>query len=110
MVKHLKKKLIYSLLTGRLKICIEITVPYLGFLPEVRREFEAGNIASVITHDDNGINGIKLYMSQLGILFGHHWLLADSLIFVDVEVKNVNLKKISDHTTQCVYQSFFPHF
>lgn len=34
-------------------------------------------------------------MSQLGLLFGHHWLLADGLIFVDVEVKNMNLKKMS---------------
>lgn len=73
--------------------------PYLGFLPEVRREFEAGDIASVITHYDDRIDGIKLNVCQLGLLFGHHWLLADSLIFVDVEVKNMNLKKMSDHTT-----------
>lgn len=64
----------------------------LRLLAEVGREFEAGNIASVITHYDDRIDGIKLDVSQLGLLSGHHRLLADRLVFVDVEVKNVNLK------------------
>lgn len=68
---------------------------YLGFLAEVRGEFEADDIASVIAHDDDRIDGIKLNVSQLRLLFGHHWLLADGLIFVDAEVKNMNLKKMS---------------
>lgn len=45
---------------------------YLGFLAEVRGEFEAGDIASVIAHYDDRIDGIKLDVSQLGLLFGHH--------------------------------------
>lgn len=64
---------------------------YLRCLAEVRGEFETGDRASVIAHDDYWIDGIKLNVSQLGLLFGHHLLLADCLIFVDVEVKNMNL-------------------
>ena len=66
---------------------------YLGFLAEVGGEFEAADVASVITHDDDRVDGIKLDVSQLGLLLGHDGLLADRLIFVDAEVKDVNLKK-----------------
>ncbi len=74
---------------------------YLGFLAEVRWEFEAADVASVIAHYDDGMDGIKLNMSQLG-LFGHHSLLAESLIFADVEVKDMNLKKMGNQKTECV--------
>lgn len=43
------------------------------------------------------MDGIELNSSQLGLLFVHHLLLADGLMSVDAEVKNMNLKKTSDH-------------
>ena len=72
---------------------------YLRYLAKVRGEFEAGYVASVIAHYDDRIDGIKFNVSQLGLLFGHHRLLTDGLIFVYVEVKNMNLKEISDHNS-----------
>lgn len=75
-------------------LVIEELNPYLWLLPEVRGEFEASDIALVIPHYDDGIDGIKLNVSQLSLLFSHHWLLADSVIFVDAEIKHVNLEEM----------------
>lgn len=60
---------------------------------EVWREFQAGDLALVITYYDDRLGWIERDVSQLGLHFGPHLLLADGLIFVDVEVKNVNLKE-----------------
>ena len=68
---------------------------YLGFFAQVRRELEAGNISSVVSHDDDGVDGVKLNVSQLSLFLGHHRLLADGLIFVDAKVKGMNLRKKS---------------
>lgn len=65
---------------------------YLRFLAQVGGKLETGDIASVIANYDDRMNGIKLNVSQLSLLLGHHLLLADSLVFVDAEVKNVNLE------------------
>lgn len=37
--------------------------PYLWLLAEVGREFQAGDVASVVSHDDDGVHGVKLDMS-----------------------------------------------
>lgn len=70
--------------------CIE---SYLGLLAEVRREFQAVDVALVIAYYDDGMDWVELNVCQPGFLFVHHYLMADRLVFVDIEVKNVNLKK-----------------
>lgn len=80
---------------------------YLGFLAKVGGEFEAGDVASVIAHYDDRMDGVKLDASQLALLFGHHGRLADGLIFVDVEVKNMNLKKQKKNPVKMYSKLFF---
>lgn len=65
---------------------------YLGFLAEVGRQFEAGDAALVVAHDDDGVDGVELDVRQHGLLPGHHHLLADGLVLVDAEVKHVHLR------------------
>ena len=43
----------------------------LGFLAEVRGQFEAGDVASVVAHGDDGIDGVEFQVRQLG-LSGHN--------------------------------------
>lgn len=66
---------------------------YLGFLAEVGGQFEAGDASLVVAHDDDRVDGVELDVRQHSLLPGHHHLLADGLVFVDAEVKNVNLRK-----------------
>jgi len=47
-------------------------------------------MASVIAHDDDGMDRIEFDVQEPGLL-GHHFLLAESLIFVDVQVEHMNL-------------------
>lgn len=65
---------------------------YLGFLAEVGRQFEAGDAALVVGHDDDGVDGVELDVRQHGLLPGHHHLLADGLVLVDAEVEHVHLQ------------------
>lgn len=67
---------------------------YLGLLAEVGREFEAGDGALVIAHDDDGVDGVELDMCQHGLLPGHHHLLADGLVLVDAQVEHVHLQVV----------------
>lgn len=46
---------------------------------------------TVITNNDDGVDGIELHMSDLVLLFGHHWLIANGLVFVDGQVKHMGL-------------------
>ena len=46
---------------------------------------------SVIAHNDDGVDGVELHMSELVLLFGHYGLVADGLILVDGQVKHVGL-------------------
>lgn len=65
---------------------------YLGPLSEVGGQFQAGDEASLVSHYDDGVNGIELNVSQLdGVR--HHSLLAQGFEFVEVEVENVNLER-----------------
>lgn len=63
-------------------------------------------MTSVIAHYDDGMDRIEVDMSQLGLLSGHHGLPADGLILVDVEVKNMNLKNMSDQMNQRLHYDF----
>lgn len=40
-------------------------------------------MATVIAHNDDGVDGIETYVSDLVLLFGHHRLMADGLVLVD---------------------------
>ena len=66
---------------------------YLGFFAEVRRELEAGDVAPVVSHYDDGINGVELDVGELGLLLGHHGLLADGFVLVNAQVEDVNLNQ-----------------
>lgn len=46
---------------------------------------------TVITHNDDRVDGIELHVGDLVLLFGHHGLVADGLILVDGQVKHMSL-------------------
>lgn len=71
---------------------LRLFLAYLGFLAEVGRQFEAGDAALVVGHDDDGVDGVELDVRQHGLLPGHHHLLADGLVLVDAEVEHVHLQ------------------
>lgn len=52
-------------------------------------------MATVIAHDDDGVDGVELHVGDLVFLFGDHGLVAYGLIFVDGQVKHVGLQQ--DH-------------
>lgn len=64
---------------------------YLRFLAKVGGEFKTSDVAPVISNYDDRMDGVELDASRL-CLFCHHCLLANGLIFVDSEVKNMNLR------------------
>lgn len=49
----------------------------------------------VVPNDDDGMLRVELDVRQLGLLFGHHRLLANGLVFVDAQVKDVDLGQVS---------------
>lgn len=46
---------------------------------------------TVIANDNDGVDGVELHVGDLVLLFGHHRLVADGLILVDSQVKNMGL-------------------
>ncbi len=52
-------------------------------------------MAAVITHDDDGMDRVEFDVEELGLL-GDHFLLANSLIFVDVEVEHMDLRETEE--------------
>ena len=66
---------------------------YLGFLAEVWRELEAGDVAPVVSHYDDWMDGVELDVCKLGLLLGHHGLLADGFILVNAQVEDMNLNQ-----------------
>lgn len=51
-----------------------ISGPYLGHLAQIGRELQAGDVASLISDDDNRIHRVKLDMGYFIFLLGHHYL------------------------------------
>lgn len=49
-------------------------------------------MAAVIAHDDDRMDRVEFDVQEPGLL-GHHFLLAESLIFVDAEVEYMNLRE-----------------
>lgn len=69
----------------------EVEGLYLGLLAEVGRQFEAGDAALVVAHDDDGVDGVELDVRQHGLLPGHHHLPADGLVLVHAQVEHMHL-------------------
>lgn len=66
-------------------------ISYLGHLAEIGRKLQAGDVASLVPNNYDGVDGIELDVSDLVLLLGDHWLAADRLILVDAQVKHVGL-------------------
>lgn len=56
---------------------------YLWHLAQIGGEFEAGDMPTVVAHNDDGVDGIEPHMGDLVLLFGHHRLITDGLVLVD---------------------------
>lgn len=75
----------------RLAMVWSFSYTYLGHLAQIGGEFQAGNLASLISDDDNRVHGVKLDMGYFIFLLGYHYLAAESFILINVQIKHMGL-------------------
>lgn len=79
-----------------------LSCTYLGHLAQIGGELQAGDLASLISDDDNRVHGVKLDMGYFIFLLGHHHLGAESFILINIQIKHMGLgrKKKKDNTEE----------